>query len=69
MYFTCTQEEYLQEGVDVMHVGYKDNRPLLELLLTVSPHCCSATVTKQLLLSNTMVAMHWLMDVIVYLQW
>ena len=30
------QGEYEQEGVDVAHVGYEDNRPLLELLLTVS---------------------------------
>ena len=30
------QGEYEQEGVAVKHVGYEDNRPLLELLLTVS---------------------------------
>ena len=30
------QGEYEQEGVDVTHVSYEDNRPLLELLLTVS---------------------------------
>ena len=30
------QGEYEQEGIDIKHVGYEDNRPLLELLLTVS---------------------------------
>lgn len=30
------QGEYEQEGVDITHVSYEDNRPLLELLLTVS---------------------------------
>lgn len=30
------QEEYEREGVDVRQVGYQDNRPLLELLLSVS---------------------------------
>lgn len=30
------QGEYEQEGVEVTHVSYEDNRPLLELLLTVS---------------------------------
>ena len=31
-----SQGEYEQEGIEVKHVGYEDNRPLLELLLTVS---------------------------------
>lgn len=30
------QEEYEREGIDVRQVGYQDNRPLLELLLSVS---------------------------------
>ena len=30
------QGEYEQEGIDIKRVGYEDNRPLLELLLTVS---------------------------------
>ena len=31
-----TQDEYVREGIDVTHVGYEDNRPLLEMLLSVS---------------------------------
>lgn len=30
------QDEYEREGVDVSQVSYVDNRPLLELLMTVS---------------------------------
>jgi myosin-3 len=32
--FAWEQGEYEQEGIEVKHVGYEDNRPLLELLLT-----------------------------------
>ena len=31
-----TQEEYKSEGVMVPHIQYEDNRPLLEMLLSVS---------------------------------
>ena len=34
--FYDTQGEYEQEGVVVTRVSYEDNRPLLELLLTVN---------------------------------
>ena len=34
--YAHVQGEYEMEGVDVTRVGYEDNRPLLELLLTVS---------------------------------
>ena len=33
------QEEYEREGVGLSLVSYMDNRPLLELLLTVSGEC------------------------------
>ena len=30
-----TQEEYAREGVDLPHIHYEDNKPLLEMLLSV----------------------------------
>ena len=40
------QEEYEREGIDVRQVGYQDNRPLLELLLSVSAlHHSDVTVS------------------------
>ena len=34
--YVLLQEEYEREGINVTQVGYRDNRPLLELLLSVS---------------------------------
>lgn len=39
------QEEYEREGIDVRQVGYQDNRPLLELLLSVSALKCVGNVS------------------------
>lgn len=33
--YLAVQEEYGREGVDASHVTYTDNRPLLELLMSV----------------------------------
>jgi len=54
------QEEYEREGIDVRQVGYQDNRPLLELLLSVSVlsvwEMCHLTLLK--CLNVTVVYLH-----------